>query len=560
MASTTTKVKTNKEKLRQAYKRERYKRSCAYFIRDAVYIEDKTNKEGMSKFALWPKQLEVLNSFLTLQFLIVLKARQLGLTWLSLAYALHKMLFEKGYTVLFISKRDIPDCKIATLRMKRMLRRLPSWLIVEKKKAPAGWDGLMWEASTHEITIHRPDGEESQFIALAASPDTAHSFTANLIILDEWALHPFADEIWTGAYPTVNRADFSGQVIGLSTGRINTLFEDIWKSAKLAENMFTPIFLNWKADPRRDKAWYERTKANLPKTYRSQYPSVEADAFTIGEGAFFEEWDEEIHVFGNWIPPKHWLRYASYDPGYSTRACWKWYAMHPSMEWGLCYREYYPHRVTDKDQALEIVRMSKNADGTQEHLVWSVADTDAWTPSRDSGKSTADRFDEVFEKYFINPDGTLAEEGEQATGALPLTECGYSLTKASKNLENGWRELHEWLKPYDGPDGEQMSKLRFTDNCLNSRRCYPAAETSETNPNDIAKKSEHHVCDVDRYFVVELLIEKPEEKEEGPPPGSSGYMREIRKKNKKLAKQYSTKKKRENLSYMVEVKENQDKE
>jgi hypothetical protein len=112
--------------------------------------------------------------------------------------------------------------------------------------------------------------------------------------------------------------------------------------------------------------------------------------------------------------------------------------------------------------------------GTPFALEYIAADTDAWVPERGSGESTA----EVFINY------------------------GLPMIQATKNLENGWRRLHEWLKPMDGPDGNRTALLTFTKDCANTIRTYPSCEQSKTNPDDIAKETEHHAQDVDRYVAM----------------------------------------------------------
>ena len=481
-----------------------------YYLTHYAYIEDKTNPAGISLFNLWPEQIRALRVIQTEQFVIAGKSRQIGITWLVLEDTLYNMMKRKGYTAIAISKRDDPDAIELSLRLQLTLRHLPPWLIQEKRQAKAtGWTGLVWYANDHEVYIERPDGEPSRFLTLPASPDTAHSFTANRIILDEWALHPFAEEIWTGAFPTMNRTDFSGQVIGLSTGRRNTLFERIWNDASKGLNRFKKIFLNVWADPRRTPEWYEQTKRDLPNTWRSQYPQNEEDLFAVGEGAFFEEWDDSIHVFADhWEPPKDWAIVAAYDPGFATHACFKWYAVTPDGRL-KCFREYYPHRVTDREQAREIIRRSCYNDGQEQDVVIRyrdnsgqlveevihvtgtpfkfediVADTDAWVAERGSGESTA----EVFAKY------------------------GLIMRQATKNLENGWRRLHEWLKPFEGPDGKLTAMLTFTRDCANTIRTYPACEQAKDNPEDISKDSEHHPQDVDRYMVMSRPIPARDQK------------------------------------------------
>jgi hypothetical protein len=472
-----------------------------YYITNFVYIEDKTNPLGVGLFNLWPEQVRALKILQIEQFVIAGKARQIGMTWLVLEDTLYNMMKVPGYTAIAISKRDDPDAIELSNRLQLTLRNFPNWFIREKKQARnTGWNGLVWSANDHEVIIERPDGEPSRFMTLPASPDTAHSFTANRIILDEWALHPFAEDIWTGAFPTINRTGFSGQVIGLSTGRRNTLFERIWDGASRGENRFQKIFLNVWADPRRTKEWYEQTKKDLPNTWRSQYPLTEDDMFAVGAGAFFLEWDDTVHIFADhWEPPKGVNIIGSYDPGFASRACFKWYAVLGNGQL-RCFREYYPQRVTDRDQAGEIIRRSCyhdgqgrdvdiyyrnpstgalevnekiHVDGTPFQFMYIVADTDAWGPGREYGESTA----EVFAKY------------------------GLSMIQANKTLEIGWMRLHDWLKPFDS-DNKQTAMLTFTRDCANTIRTYPACEQSKTNPEDIAKDSEHHPQDVDRYAVM----------------------------------------------------------
>jgi len=459
----------------EAEEKDHCKNSCEYFIDSLVYIEDKDVPGTVVKFSMWPGQRNVISAFIVQRLSIILKARQLGLTWLALAYAVWCMIYRAGFAVVGLSRGDTEAMEMVE-RVAFILRYLPKWLIRDKKEVPKSYRGLTYEITAHLITINHPGSEAATFKAFAASPDSGRSFTANLVIIDEWAFQAFAEAIWTSAYPTINRPT-GGQVIGLSSGKRNTWFEFLWNQAKSGKNSFFPIFLNWRTDPRRDDRWYADTKSNLPNTYKQEYPSTESEAFAVGQGAFFEEFSDEIHVpEKHWEPPhdRRWPIMGSYDPGFSSNACFKWYTVSPDG-WARCFREYYPHRTTDMEQVKEILKRSVYADGSNMDFYYIVADSDAWTPSRDSGKSTATIF----------------------------AENGLSMRQADKDLSNGWRRLHEWLRPFVGKDGKTMEALlTFTYDCANTIRCYPAAEQSKTNPEDISNASEHHAIDCDRYFVM----------------------------------------------------------
>jgi hypothetical protein len=491
----------------ESLKKELAKRDIEYFIENFVYIEDKDNAGIPIPFKLWEvdcspylNQKEALRSMLEHRLNIVLKARQLGFTWMALAIIAHQIIFNSGYTAVALSKTEDPDSYELTRRVDFILRYLPeSW-------------GIKWDYKASAIEIKHKGKENSIFQSFSAGPNSGRSFTANIVLLDEWAFQQWARKIWSAAYPTINRPT-GGKVIGLSTIELGTLFCEIWTDAVKGINGFNPIFVPWKADPRRDQKWYEATKKALPNTYRAEYPATPEEAFTVGEGAFFEEWDERIHVpVKHWQPPndnKRWSIVGAYDPGFASNACFKWYAISPDG-WARCFKEYYPHRVIDRDQAIKIIEMSVYSDGKESdkefevsgingiekvkvHLTgtpynfeYIVADTDAWTPSREGGKSTAQTF----------------------------AEFGLGMTKANKDLKNGWMRLHEWLQPFDGQSGEKTALLTFTSDCKNTIRTYPACVSSETDPEDISKKSEHHPQDVDRYFVMSRPKAKKYEKTE----------------------------------------------
>lgn len=52
------------------------------------YLRPTPGRIGLDTLHLWPAQIRILDILLTTLFVVVLKARQLGLTWLALAYLL----------------------------------------------------------------------------------------------------------------------------------------------------------------------------------------------------------------------------------------------------------------------------------------------------------------------------------------------------------------------------------------------------------------------------------------------------------------------------------------
>ena len=228
-----------------------------YFIGTYGHIEDKDAVELIQPFVMWGEQKRALRSITEHKLNVILKARQLGFSWLVLHYAAWMMLTMEGRTVIGLSQKE-DDAKELVRRLGVIFKNMPE-LIQEDKFKPAGWDGPVYTQTSLKIEITFKGGLKSVFNGMASAPGSGRSFTANLIILDEWAFQPFAEEIWTAGFPTINRAA-GGQVIGLSTIERGSFFEEVFTNP---DNGFNKIFIPWYADPRRDDAWYENTKKAL---------------------------------------------------------------------------------------------------------------------------------------------------------------------------------------------------------------------------------------------------------------------------------------------------------
>ncbi len=448
------------------------KEDISFYINNYVWIEDPDTEGAKTQFHLWPMQEKALKVMEENRLSIILKARQLGLTWLALALISHQMLFKPGFTANAISRRE-DDAKELVRRLRFIFECMPTWFIQEKRHAAPGWNGPVWTGGTEQVNVVHHSGEHTRFKSFPASPESGRSFTASLVLLDEWAFHQFARQIWTAAYPTINRPT-GGKVIGISTGKRNTLFEQKWEEAMQGTSKFQPIFLPWTADPRRDQDWYADAKVELGQAVHAEYPATPEEAFTVGEGAMFEQWNPDVHVPfpADWYPPITWRIVRAYDGGY-RRACCKWYAISPDG-WAVCYREYYPKNKSDPEQAEDIRALSKDPDGAPEDIAYTVADTSCWSPGQETGRTTAQIF----------------------------AEHGVPMIQAKKDRENGWRRLHQHLTPYEDEHGNLIARLRFTKACKNSIRTYPVIEAHEQNPEDIAIDQEDHPQDTDRYYAM----------------------------------------------------------
>jgi len=229
-------------------------------------------------FRLWPAQAWVLWQFCLHRLIIILKARQLGISWLCCLYALWLVLFKRGQVVLLFSKGQRESVELLR-RVGVLYERLPRWLrLLLPRRTTNNTETMTWANGSSILSLPGTGGR---------------SFTASLVIVDEAAHIAQAREIYMAVKPTI---DAGGQLIILSTANgLGNLFHQIWVKAEAKANGFTPIFLPWWTRPGRDAAWYEAQKAEYtdPDMIHQEYPATPREAFVAsGRSRFHGSWIE----------------------------------------------------------------------------------------------------------------------------------------------------------------------------------------------------------------------------------------------------------------------------
>jgi hypothetical protein len=232
---------------------------------------------------LWAAQLQLTYTLQTRRQVLILKARQLGISWLVCGYALWTCLFSPGRNILLFSRKLLEANDLVT-RIGNMFARLPEWM---REALP-----VLVVNNLHELRW----ANGSQIRSLAATEDAGRSFTASILVLDEFAFVRSAKTLYNAAKPTI---DGGGQLIVLSTANgVGNLFFELWDKVAQAEKAdMTPVFLPWYARPDRTFAWYERARAEAvdPLSFLQEYPATPEEAFVSTErGRFLQHigwWD-----------------------------------------------------------------------------------------------------------------------------------------------------------------------------------------------------------------------------------------------------------------------------
>jgi len=239
----------------------------AYFIHDHTMIFNAT-EERWRPFHLWPAQRDVLNNMQTHPHILVLKARQLGLTWLCLGYILWRMVMYAAATVGIFSRREEDAQELLHFRLKGMYDRLPAWANV----GPATEDN-----KTRWVL---PNGST----AMAFPTNGGRQYTFSLVLVDEADFQPDLPTLLAAVEPTI---DAGGQMLMISSSNKDlpeSRFKTTYRAAVEGENRWTPIFLPWQARPDRDADWYAAQKADklkntgaLDELYQ-EYPATDTEA------------------------------------------------------------------------------------------------------------------------------------------------------------------------------------------------------------------------------------------------------------------------------------------
>lgn len=206
------------------------------------------------------------------------------------------------------------------------------------------------------------------------------------------------------------------------------------------------------------------------------------------EGAYFEEWEPEVHVCRSFDPPATWTRWLAVDYGFADPFCALWLARAPDARRTIyVYRELYLPGLRDEAQARLIAERSKG-----ERLALAVLDPSMFNERREQDKpSIASVYAGILRRA-----GVFAVEPDEQ---LPLYP-------ASNARIPGWNAVRALL----AHDPTEMVKPRLQvmrERCPNLIRTLPAMVRDPLDPEDLADqvkgaKTEDHPADALRYGAM----------------------------------------------------------
>jgi len=213
-----------------------------YFMTKFVYTMER--KEGIRKYPDYPYLRDLIEDLRNERLVVLLKSRQMLITWTVMAFLLWDCIFSSSSDNLVISKRE--DEAIDLLyRAKFIFNNLPDYMRVS-----VGYNNV----NLLEFKVQR-----SRIISLPSSPDIGRSYSPKKVFWDEMAFTPQSDRVFQSLQPSL---DGGGSFIGVSSPNgIYTKHADLYMNYK--EAGFKKIDIHYSMHPLKDERWLREAKKGM---------------------------------------------------------------------------------------------------------------------------------------------------------------------------------------------------------------------------------------------------------------------------------------------------------
>ena len=265
--------------------KERCRRDKEYFINIFCWTYDPRETPAHLPFILYDFQKDFIkwlnDRYSNREDGLVEKSRDMGATWVGMAWLLHSWIFEEGFTAHIGSRKEeyvdkTHDIKTLFGKIRYMLFRLPNELI------PNGF--IRREHSAYMKLFNPVNG--NIITGESANPDFGRQARASVCWLDEFASWPNDEASWT-SISEVTDVKF---LISTPKGRNNCFGRQRFHSN------ISYITLNWILHPKKDANWYRKKQES--KQYTAQQLAQEVDINYSGSAGnpVFPEFDSKKHI------------------------------------------------------------------------------------------------------------------------------------------------------------------------------------------------------------------------------------------------------------------------
>lgn len=233
----------------------------------------------------WSWQRQVVDGLHEHSTMVVLKARQLGATWIGCGYAVWLALYRPGsLSLLYRQKKDDAE-RLIYDRCTELVKSLPDYLLNRAQ--------VRFLKGSMEFLF--PDGNVSRIFAESSSSSSGRGETVGFVLLDEFAFIDNAPEIMRSVSAAAGR---HGRILVVSTAngtwdpKTNTgnYFAGLWKQSQ--DQGLHTAFLPWWFRAERTQEWFETSdevQRLQPWERKVEFPGTPAEAFEVSDACYFDK-------------------------------------------------------------------------------------------------------------------------------------------------------------------------------------------------------------------------------------------------------------------------------
>ena len=280
--------------------KEFYKDHPAEFVNDWGMTFDPRNPErglpATVPFLLFPKQADFLNwlrdRWLGREDGLVEKSRDMGLSWLCVAFGAWMFLFHPGTVVGFGSRKEeyvdkLGDPKSLFWKLRQFINLLP----IEFR--PEGWD-----EKKHAPHMRVINPENGAAIVGEAGDNIGRGNRTSVYFKDESAFYERPETIDAALSQTSNcKIDVS-----TPNGNGNPFYR------KRHGGKIKVFTFHWRDDPRKDQAWYDKQRETLDPVILAQEVEIDYNASATDswiDGGLLEDAQKngpaDVEAIGKWM-------------------------------------------------------------------------------------------------------------------------------------------------------------------------------------------------------------------------------------------------------------------
>lgn len=262
---------------------EMCRRDPVHFINNWGFTFDPRNNPKHFPFILYPYQVESIKWFeeryKKKENGLVEKSRDLGVSYLAVAWAVHHFIFDKGFTVLFGSRKEslVDNFTIDSLfgKIRYFLYRLPKFFLPKNLSEGSKWD--------RHMSITNPENG-NQISGESTNSNFGRGGRSSVCFIDEAAHIEHSEQIYAAI------SENSDSVISLSTpnGKSNQF---AWLRF---ETDIPRLSLHWSSHPHKNQEWYEKKKSQLKPWQVASELDLSYERSL--EGRVYQRFDRAYHV------------------------------------------------------------------------------------------------------------------------------------------------------------------------------------------------------------------------------------------------------------------------